>query len=216
MAKKKQYTEGELIGLFNLNRITGRTITPLMQNWLTFKAPNLSAGEQYIFDEALQRAEKSIGGWSEEDLKMKFISYILPLGHLTDNGRFMTYYEKKLTGIVDGIPLSVKTDFMVAKGILTFYQNPYFHFHEYKPQVNPSGEPMAQLIEAMLLAQEKNQNGKPIYGAEIIGRNWAFVIMQGREYCISPAYDSIKKDELLDIIAILRKFRHILETELLD
>ena len=75
---------------------------------------------------------------------------------------------------------------------------------------------MAQLIEAMLLAQEKNQNGKPIYGAEIIGRNWSFVIMQGREYCISPAYDSIKRGELLEIIAILRKFRHILETELLD
>ena len=216
MARKKQYTEGKLITLFNLTRITSNVITPLMKKWLTFEPPILNVGEQYIFDEALLRAEQGITAWNEEDLKMKFISQIIPLGHLTDNGRFMTYYEKKLTGMVDGIPLSVKTDFMVAKGILTFYQNPYFHFHEYKPQGNPTGEPMAQLIEAMLLGQEKNQNGKPIYGAEIIGQSWKFVIMQDREYCISPAYDSIKKDELLDIIAILRKFRHILETELLD
>ena len=216
MAKKKQYTEGELISLFHLSRIGSNIKTPLMQKWLTFDAPTLNVAEQYIFDDALLRAQKSIEGWNEEDLKMKFISYVLLLGHLTDNGRFMTYYEKKLSGVVDGISLSVKTDFMVAKGILSFHQNPYFHFHEYKPQINPTGEPMAQLVEAMLLAQEKNQNGKPIYGAEIIGRNWSFVIMQGREYCISPAYDSIKKDELLEIIAILRKFRYILETELLD
>ena len=216
MAKKKQYTEGELITLFNLTRITSNVITPLMKKWLTFETPILNVGEQYMFDEALLRAQKSIEGWNEEDLKMKFISHILPIGHLTDNGRFATYFEKKLAGKIDGIPLSVKTDFMIAKGVLSYYSNPYFHFHEYKPQGNPTGEPMAQLVEAMLLAQEKNQNGKPIYGAEIIGRNWSFVIMQGREYCISPSYNSIKKDELLDIIAILRKFRHILETELLD
>ena len=216
MAKKKQYTEGELITLFQLTRVTSNAITPLMQKWLTFDAATLNSGEQYIFDDALLRAQKSIEGWNEEDLKMKFISYVLLLGHLTDNGRFMTYYEKKLSGKVDDISLSVKTDFMIAKGVLSYFSNPYFHFHEYKPQGNPTGEPMAQLLEAMLLAQEKNQNNKPIYGAEIIGQSWKFVTMQGREYCISPAYDSIKKDELLEIIAILRKFRHILETELLD
>ena len=216
MAKKKQYTEAELINLFNLTRITGENMTPLMQKWLSFESPIFNVGEQYNFDEALERAQQSIGGWNEADLKMKFISDIIPLGYLKDNKQFLTYYEKSLSGEIDGIKLSVKSDFMVAKGILNLHQNPYFHFHEYKPQVNPTGEPMAQLLEAMLLAQEKNKNGKPIYGAEIIGQYWKFVIMQGREYCISPAYDSIKKTELLDIIAILRKFRHILETELLD
>ena len=215
MAKKKQYTEGELITLFHLKRITGNQ-TSKMKEWFSFEPAQLDVFEQNIFDGALARATESIAGWSEEDLKMKFISHILPLGHLTDNSRFVTYYEKKLTGEVDGISLSVKSDFMIAKGVLNFYSNPYFHFHEYKPQVNPTGEPMAQLIEAMLLAQEKNQNGKPIYGAEIIGRNWSFVIMQDREYCISRAFDSIQKNDLLDIIAILRKFRYILETELLD
>ena len=40
--------------------------------------------------------------------------------------------------------------------------------------------------------------------------------MQDRDYCISRSFDSIDKEDLLDITAILRKFRHILETELLD
>ena len=215
MAKKKQYTEAELIKLFSLIRITEFQTTK-MKEWLATELLVLDAGEEYVLERAYKRALKSIGGWSEEDLKMKFISDIIPLGHLEDNSNFLTFYEKKLIGKVDGTSLSVKSDFMVAKGILNLHQNPYFHFHEYKPQVNPTGEPMAQLLEAMLLAQEKNQNGKAIYGAEIIGQYWKFVIMQGREYCISPAFDSIKKDDLLDIIAILRKFRHILETELLD
>ncbi len=215
MAKKKQYTEGQLISLFGLTR-RKEILTPKMLEWLDIVPAILDVVEQHNFDAALSRAQKSIEGWNEEELKMKFISHILPLGYLVDNVRFMTYYEKSLSGEVDGIKLSVKTDFMVAKGILSYHQNPYFHFHEYKPQANPTGEPMAQLLEAMLLAQEKNQNGKPIYGAEIIGQYWKFVILQEREYCISPSFDSIKLDSLLEIIAILRKFRHILETELLD
>ena len=68
----------------------------------------------------------------------------------------------------------------------------------------------------MLIAQSLNKNGKPIYGAEIIGQNWKFVIMHGRDYCISRSFDSIDREDLLDIVAILRKFRYILETELLD
>jgi hypothetical protein len=215
MAKKKQYTEGQLISLFNLTRIS-EVMTDKMKEWLHFELPQLSVGERYILDTSIRLAKKSITGWNEEELKMKFISHILPLGNLVDNDFFMTYYGKPLSGEVDGIKLSVKTDFMVAKGILSFHQNPYFHFHEYKPQGNPTGEPMAQLLEAMLLAQEKNKNGKPIYGAEIIGQYWKFVILQGREYCISKSFDSIELNSLLDIIAILRKFRHILETELLD
>ena len=215
MAKKKQYTEGELITLLNLNRIK-ESETSKMQEWLDVSKPILDDYEQRTFDDAIKRADKNIDGWNEEDLKMKFLSHILPLGHLVDNGRFMTYYEKKISGVVDGIELSVKTDFMVAKGVMSFHQNPYFHFHEYKPQINPAGEPMAQLVEAMLIAQEINKNGKPIYGAEIIGQNWKFVIMQGKDYCISRSFDSIDREDLFDIIAILRKFKHILETELLD
>ena len=75
---------------------------------------------------------------------------------------------------------------------------------------------MAQLLEAMLIAQHENGNEMPIYGCEIMGKNWNFVILEDKSYCISETYDCTKKEGLLQIIAILRKFRHILETELLD
>jgi hypothetical protein len=45
---------------------------------------------------------------------------------------------------------------------------------------------------------------------------WHFVLMEGKEYCISKSFSATEKDDLLKIIAILRKFRHILFTRLID
>jgi hypothetical protein len=213
--KKINYSEGELLDVFQLTRIIG-TQTPRMKQWLTTESPTLNIGEQYNFDRALPLAIRDIDGWNEEDLKMNFISQILPLGHVVSNGRYKNFYEKTISAVVDGIPLTTKTDFMVATGVLDFPKKPYFHFQEYKPSKKPTGDSMAQLLEAMLIAQEKNKNGKPIYGAEIVGKDWKFVILEGKTYCLSKAYNSTEHDDLLSIIAILRHFVHILETELLD
>lgn len=128
----------------------------------------------------------------------------------------VTYFDKVISATVEGIKLTVKSDFMMAKGFLNVFQKPYFHFQEYKPQLNPKGEPMAQLLEAFLIAQVKNKDTKmPLYGVETIGKQWTFVIMEGKDYCVSKSFDCTDKDDLLKIIAILRKFRWILETRLM-
>ena len=75
---------------------------------------------------------------------------------------------------------------------------------------------MGQLLEAILIAQEKNNNKKPIYGCEVIGKNWHFVVLKDRTYCVSDIYDCTNKDDLIQIVAILRQFKLILDTELLD
>jgi hypothetical protein len=172
----------------------------------------------------LKKDIEGINGWSEEDLKMKFISLVLIVGKLTDGGRIVTFFDKKISGVIEGIPMTVKSDFMVAKGLMDLYQTPYFHFQaggvpQYKPQKNPTGDPMAQLLEAFLIAQETNRkDGKiiPIYGCEVIGRQWTFVVMEVKTYCVSKAYDCTDREDLLKIIGMLRKFREILETRLLD
>jgi hypothetical protein len=204
-----------LIDLFQLNRLIDEPTTSMV-NWLSTAPIMLNEGEQFVFNTIFEGVKRDISGWSEEDLKMKFISPVLFLSNLRDNGQFRTFFEKTISGEVQGHFLKTKTDFMVASGILNLPKKPYFHFQEYKPELNPTGEPMAQLLEAMLIAQSINKNGKAIYGCEIIGANWRFVILEGNSYCISESFDCTKRDELLQIIAILRKFRHILETELLD
>ena len=181
--KKVSYTESDLIELFNLNRVVV-TQTPEMQRWLNVESPVLDVVEQGIFDRILPLAVRDIIGWNEEDLKMLFISQILPLGHILPNGRYNVFHEKTISGVVDGIELTTKTDFMLATRVFGKHKTPYFHFQEYKPS-HPTGDSMAQLLEAMLVGQEKNKNGKPIYGCEIVGEYWKFVILKDKTYCIS-------------------------------
>jgi hypothetical protein len=141
----------------------------------------------------------------------------LDLGGMLEEDRgFVSFFDKKLEAVVEGHRLSVKADFVLAKGVLDYMQRPFFHFQEYKPEKNPSGDPMAQLLEAFLIAQTENSDGKPLYGCEIVGKSWRFVTMEGKSYCVSKSYDSTDREELFQIIAILRQFRVILETKLLS
>jgi hypothetical protein len=210
----KQWREGDLIDMFKLNPIVTYA-TPLMQEWLDVSLPELNIHEQYNFDRDLTRAQKQISGWNEEDLKMKFISPILELGQLMDGNGVIGYFDRTISATVNDIKLTVKSDFMLAKGILDVFKTPYFHFQEYKPHKNPTGDSMAQLLEAFLIAQEKNKNGKPMYGVDIMGYNWRFVILEGKDYCVSEPFNAINRTDLLTIIAVLRKFKYILETRLL-
>jgi hypothetical protein len=210
----KSWKEGELITSFRLNRITTYQ-TPLMQEWLKVQNPILDATEQVYFEKVLLRALGSIEGWNEEDLKMKFISPILDLGQMIDDPQVIGYFDKTISTTVEKIKLTVKSDFMLAKGVLDVFTTPYFHFQEYKPNKNPTGDSMGQLVEAFLIAQEKNQNGKPLYGVEVVGKQWVFVVMDGKSYCISKPFICTDKDDLLKIIAILRKFKEILYQKLL-
>jgi hypothetical protein len=213
MAKKKEWREGEMILTFGLNKID-TVLTPLMKTWLEVEKPVFGIGEQYIFNSLLQKVNK-IATWSEEDLKMKFISPILELSNVLEGQHFASFFEKRLEANVDGFALSVKADFVIAKGLLDYMERPFFHFQEYKPNKNPTGDSMVQILEAFLIAKEKNQDNKPLYGCEVNGASWKFITMENKNYCVSKTYDSADEEDLLSIIAILRKFKYILETELL-
>ena len=215
MAKKiKQYGEAELIKMFGLKRLVGNDQHPLMHE-LTYTQTTLNAGEQYLFDDTFVDLAEKIGGWNEEMLKMNLIAFILRLGHLRETDEYKTYYESTIEATIDNNFLKVKTDMMIAKGILEIPETPYFYFQEYKKVKDPKGDVTGQLLEALLIAQEKNNNGKPMYGCTVFGREWEFYVMTGKTYCISKPYNCTDKDNLLQIIAILRKFKEILETRLL-
>jgi hypothetical protein len=132
-----------------------------------------------------------------------------------------------LEGIIEGHFLKVRADMMIATGILERPEVPYFYFQvkskrnpdtvgKYKKVKDPKGDVTAQLLEAFLIAQEQNKNGKPLYGCTVYGREWEFYVMQDKTYCVSQAYNCTDNANLMQIIAILRKFKGILETRLLD
>lgn len=213
----KEWKEAELILHFKLNKIVGIQ-TPLLQEWIEIEDPTFTVRELELFNEIYKEGLENIPFWSEEDLKMYFISNILRLSKLmnVENKGYVGVFEKHLSATINATKLSVRTDFLVAKGFKNVIEEHYFHFQEYKPQLNPTGEPMAQLLEAFLIGQAKNAKITPLYGCEVIGGTWKFVVMEGRNYCVSAAFDCTKRNDLLKIIAILRKFKDILETRLLD
>lgn len=216
MPKKiKSYKETELIEMFGLHRFVGNEQHPLISEWTGSKTV-LNEYEQYIFDRISNRLIEKIAGWNEEMLKMNFIAFVIDLGYLVETTEYKTYYENTLEATVEGHFLKVKTDMVIAKGVLEKLQIPYFYFQEYKKVKDPNGDVAAQLLEAFLIAQEKNQNGKPLYGCTVSGREWEFYIMLGKDYYISRSYLCTIESDLLQIIAILRKFKEILETRLLD
>jgi hypothetical protein len=213
MAKKKEWREGEMILTFKLTKID-TFYTPLMQEWLSVEMPVFDTWEQGCFDNIAQKVNK-IATWSEEDLKMKFISPILELARVMEDENFASFFDKKLAALVEGYPLSVKADFVIAKGLLDYMERPYFHFQEYKPSKNPTGDSMAQLLEAFLIAKTQNDDAKPLYGCEVNGAVWKFITMENKNYCVSKSFDSSDKEDLLKIIAVLRKFKEILKLKLL-
>ena len=220
MAKKKEWREGEMILTFGLNKIAFPDITPLLNEWLDVQEPVLNQGEQYNFEHTYTKGTQKMTTWSEEDLKMKFISPVLELGNVMDDNNFASFFDKKLEAKVQGYNLSVKADFVIAKGLLDYMIRPFFHFQaggvpQYKPDKNPTGDPMAQLLEAFLIGQTNNDDGKPLYGCEVVGQNWRFIVMDNKTYSVSKTFNSTEREDLLKIIAILRKFREILETKLL-
>ncbi len=211
--KTRIWSEAELVDTFGL--IKTKLTAPLLIEWLD-ATTTLNEVETVIFNHINKEAIQWIEVWNEEDLKMNFIAFVIQLSHLNSHDTIRTFFEKTVEATVEGHYLKVKSDFMIAKGVLDMVKVPYFHFQEYKKDKDPNGDPNAQLIEAFLIAQEKNKNGKPMYGLYVIGRFWYFVVMEGKSYCVSKAYDSTDKEDLLQIIAILRKFRVILETVLMD
>ena len=54
----------------------------------------------------------------------------------------------------------------------------------------------------------------PVHGCYTLGRLWFFVVLVGKEYSISEAYDATKVEELKAIVAILEKVRAFIHQQL--
>jgi hypothetical protein len=203
------WTTGVLTKEFGLTRIYDGF--QLLDNWLIVNN-NLTESEKIILEERRQKLIRKVNYWNEETLKMKFIALILDMVEYDVNS-YEALFETEMSAIIQEHALKVITDFTVAKVIEDLIERPYFYFHEYKAK-KKSKDPIAQVLLAMLIAQEKNQDGKPIYGCHVIGEQWYFMVMQGREYAIANGLDSTGKEDLQTILLVLRKFKDILLTTL--
>jgi hypothetical protein len=179
--------------------------------WLTSN-DELTHTEIAIIDLALDRFLRHGMGWNEEELKMHFISPILNVANLNIEELCKTFFERPLSGIIDNYQLNIITDCMIAsynEGGLPV--KPYFFLQEFKQaQLWGKTDPQGQMLVAMLLAQQQNANDKHLYGCFVKENNWHFATLKGLDYCVSRQFDSTQKDQLLQIVFILRKLKELI------
>ncbi|MCP4345686.1 MAG: hypothetical protein GY795_09185 [Desulfobacterales bacterium] len=191
---------------FSLNPLPLKQMA-VLQTWLNEQneISEQERGYLLILQEYLQ---EHVEDWNEQELAMHFIGPMFALVKFDYERRFGLFAERPLNGVVNGVEMGGRPDGMIAEGYRR-PKKPYFCFQEYKKDKDPEGDPQAQVLAAMLVAQEINEHQFPVYGCYVRGRFWFFMALQGREYCTSDGYVATRED-IFDILRILKVLKQMI------
>ncbi len=146
--------------------------------------------------------------WNEQELIEQFIAPVFSLVNFNTK-EYGMFSERFIKAVIGDYELSGKPDAIIAKGKFG-PKNPYFCFHEYKKEIDTEGDPQGQCLAAMLVAQELNNNTKPVYGVVVKGKDWYFMVLHGKEYAISKPYKALD-EELFEIVKLLKHLKTIID-----
>ncbi|HHC24349.1 MAG TPA: hypothetical protein ENK58_02875 [Desulfobacterales bacterium] len=199
----KDCTQKLLDETFNLKQVINHKA---LRNWITsemqltdFEIKTL----EYLQENLMLRAHT----WNETELRDKFIGPVMALVNF-DSDDVQYFAERSLSGTVESLKLSGRVDGMIAKGKWE-PEKTYFCMNEYKKEKDPQGDPGAQALAAMMVAQEQNVHPIPVYGLYVKGKLWYFMILLGKEYGISEPYTA-SLEHIFDIFRILKTLRQII------
>lgn len=183
-----------------------------LQDWL--KVEGEIREDVAVFVEKLRKKLNYYhNDWNEAELAYQFIA---PLIATVDFGgkNYGCFSERKLSAKIKNYKIEGTVDWLVAHGS---YEPgvPYFFLHEYKRTHQRDGDPLGQLLAAMIAAQTLNDAKEPLYGAYVLGRNWNFVLLDGANYAVSDEYDALNVAALTQIWLVLTKTKGIIEQKLL-
>jgi hypothetical protein len=203
--KVNHYDVNEVIDRFDIDKVFDCKI---LKNWLEQVQGTLKPFQQEMLEEAREHLVQKWNEWNEEELKINFISIVLFAAQLDEPKRISTYFERRLVGKVQDKPISVKIDCMLASPMKSGRpKSPYFFLQEYKRSKGDDHDPEGQMLAAMILSQDLNADGKPLYGSWVQGANWRFTVLKGTEYCVSRTYDATDELELPQIVFILKRLK---------
>lgn len=180
--------------------------SPDMDSWLN-QPIELTEREKENLSDLQQLLLFNILGWNEQELALHFIGPVFNLAKFSTE-RFNLFAERYIEALIDGIKLSGKPDGLIATGYFE-PERPFFCFHEYKKEIDITGDPMGQVLAAMLVGHVLNQQSQTIYGCYVVGRNWYFVTLRDNAYCLSQAFEATT-NELFDILRILKSLKAII------
>ena len=208
MKEFSKWTIEEVEETFHIEQVKN---FPMLEAWETFDAP-ISPDEAAQLRILGDRLRDAVHDWNEEELKLKFIGFLIALVDY-DQAEYRAFFERRIAVKIDHEQLAGVVDCMISKGKRS-PKRPFFCLHEYKPEKRASDDPMGQTVIAMVAAQKSNDDGKPIYGAYVVGRNWYFVVLHEKAYAVSLEYDATKEGDLFGIFKALRFIKAMIEQEL--
>jgi hypothetical protein len=177
-----------------------------LHEWLQ-KKHELDAFEQRIADDLFEEIVESGEYMNEEELKTQMVSMIFYAANVKVKRKIKVFYERVMSGTVKNAPLSVICDCLVATPRINAPDIPYFFLQEFKKSKGEKKDPEAQMLIAMLIAQEKNKDEKPIYGGYLIGTGWHFSTLIGSDYCVSKKFEATTKEHMIGIIYALKSLK---------
>jgi hypothetical protein len=182
-----------------------------LQDWIQEPATKIDDFAEATLEKLEKNLLKYIDSWFEEDLKMKFLSFIFFLSDITEDQKIDTFFEKIIKTETKNVQISVVVDCMISSVLgLAAPKKPYFFMQEFKKSKGDSQDAEGQMLAAMIAAQHLNNNEKPLYGAYVIGDRWYFSILEGKNYAKTQALSLIKPSELRQVILTLRELKRII------
>ncbi|MGB3849288.1 MAG: hypothetical protein WA958_04925 [Tunicatimonas sp.] len=170
---------------------------PLLTDWLSV-AHSPSEDDKQTLEKLRDKLLRAINTYNEEELKSFFISPLLSLVPFEGHGLrpFMDRpfsFEYGQDDLGNPLVASGRVNWLLAKGRLE-PRAPRVFLHEYKREVMATGEPIGQLLIAMVGARQQNTKISPLYGCYVLGRNWFFVVLDEQQYAVSKAFDATQDD----------------------
>ena len=178
---------------------------PSLKDWLS-KRDVVSKRHKSLLLDLQELLDFNVRSWNEQELDRHFIGPILSMVNYSTL-KSNLYSERVVEGVINDWRLYGKPDCFLASGRRE-PEIPYFAFQEYKKMTDPDGDPAGQALAAMLVGQALNDNGLPIYGCHVIGGDWYFMTLEGKEYTISRDYSALTT-EIFDIFRALTVLKNV-------
>ena len=182
---------------------------PELVAWLAFEHTCDEYETRYL--NRVQKVLKlGIAGWNEVEVENKTITPIIELTEI-DSREVGYFMERPISHTIGNYELSGVVDGLIASGFRS-PKLPFFCLSEFKKEMSES-QPNGQALIAMLVTQELNADGFPVYGCYITGRHWYFIVLKGAKYAISKSY-SADDDGIFDIFRIMLGLKHLIHQRL--
>ncbi|MCI5188615.1 MAG: hypothetical protein D3905_02215 [Candidatus Electrothrix sp. AS4_5] len=204
---KRSFREWTLAELDRAFKLTVLDTSPVLEDWTNGQA-EISPFEQQALRSFQTLLKTHVYDWNETELAYNFIGPLMTLVRFSTK-EFNFFAERPLSAVVDKVEMTGRPDGIIASGFRE-PQQPYFCLQEYKKEKDPEGDPAAQVLAAMLVAQELNQHQLPVYGCYVKGEVWHFLTLEERSYAISQGYLASRQADLNEIFCILKHLKVII------